>query len=99
MIFITAAMTLSISPCAANSRRVAYLLIHGKLPDHAELAGYRAKLKSLRGLPTAVKTVLEQMPAASHPMDILRTGAPALGCVLPEKDDHNVPVHVTLAIG
>ncbi|HEY5806656.1 MAG TPA: 2-methylcitrate synthase [Povalibacter sp.] len=69
---------------------VAYLLIHGKLPNHAELAGYRTKLKSLRGLPTAVKTVLEQMPAASHPMDVLRTGASALGCVLPEKEDHNV---------
>lgn len=69
---------------------IAYLLIHGKLPNHAELASYKSKLKSLRALPAAVKTVLEHLPAASHPMDILRTGVSALGCVLPEKEDHNV---------
>ncbi len=69
---------------------IAYLLIHGKLPNHPELAGYKAKLKSLRSLPAAVKSVLEQLPAASHPMDVMRTGVSALGCVLPEKDDHNI---------
>ena len=68
---------------------VAYLLIHGKLPNRAELAGYKQKLKSLRGLPAAVQATLEQLPAASHPMDIMRSGVSALGCVLPEKDDHN----------
>ncbi|HMN43084.1 MAG TPA: 2-methylcitrate synthase [Povalibacter sp.] len=69
---------------------VAYLLIYGKLPNHAELAGYKAKLKSLRSLPAAVKSVLEQLPAASHPMDVMRSGVSALGCVLPEKDDHHL---------
>lgn len=69
---------------------VAYLLIHGKLPNRAELGAYKAKLKRLRGLPEAVRTVLEQLPASSHPMDVMRTGVSALGCVLPEKDDHNV---------
>jgi 2-methylcitrate synthase len=69
---------------------VAYLLVHEKLPNRAELAGYRAKLKSLRGIPAAVRVVLEQLPASSHPMDVLRTGCSALGCVLPEKDDHNI---------
>lgn len=69
---------------------IAYLLIHGKLPTHAELAGYKTKLKALRGLPAAVKQVLEQLPAASHPMDVMRTGVSTLGCVLPEKDDHSV---------
>ena len=69
---------------------VAYLLVHGKLPNRAELAGYKAKLKEMRGLPTPVKVVLEQLPAASHPMDVMRTGVSALGCALPEKDDHNV---------
>ena len=68
---------------------IAYLLIHGKLPDHGELAVYKEKLARLRGLPTAVKSVLEQLPAASHPMDVMRTGVSALGCVLPEKDDHS----------
>lgn len=67
---------------------IAYLLIHGKLPNRAELAGYKAKLARLRGLPASVRAVLEQLPAASHPMDVMRTGVSALGCVLPEKDEH-----------
>lgn len=68
---------------------VAHLLIHGKLPNTAELASYKAKLKRLRGLPLAVKEVLESLPAASHPMDVMRTAVSVLGCTLPEKDDHN----------
>jgi 2-methylcitrate synthase len=70
---------------------IAHLLVHGKLPTAAELKGYKAKLKSLRGLPANVKAVLEWLPAASHPMDVMRSGVSALGCVLPEKDDHNTP--------
>jgi len=70
---------------------VAYLLIHGKLPNASELANYKAKLKTLRGLPLAVRQVLEALPAAAHPMDVMRTGCSALGCALPEKEDHNVP--------
>ncbi len=69
---------------------IAYLLVHGKLPNRAELAAYKTKLKALRGLPAVVKAVLEQLPASTHPMDVMRTGVSALGCVLPEKDDHNV---------
>ncbi|MBP7581267.1 MAG: 2-methylcitrate synthase [Vogesella sp.] len=69
---------------------VAYLLVHGKLPNQAELAGYKKKLKSLRGLPAAVKAVLEALPANAHPMDVMRSGVSALGCALPEKDDHNI---------
>ncbi|MBM2883641.1 2-methylcitrate synthase [Chromobacterium phragmitis] len=69
---------------------VAYLLVHGKLPNKAELAGYKKKLKSLRGLPASVKAVLEALPASAHPMDVMRSGASALGCALPEKDDHNL---------
>jgi len=68
---------------------IAYLLIHGKLPNVAELNAYKVKLQSLRGLPANVKAVLEWLPAASHPMDVMRTGVSALGCSLPEKDDHN----------
>ncbi len=70
---------------------IAYLLVHGKLPNEGELRGYKAKLRSLRGLPGAVKLALEALPAASHPMDVMRTGVSALGCVLPEKDDHTAP--------
>ena len=68
---------------------IAFLLVHGKLPTRSELEGYKAKLKSLRGLPAAVRVALEALPAAAHPMDVLRTGVSVLGCVLPEKDDHN----------
>ncbi|MGC7402337.1 bifunctional 2-methylcitrate synthase/citrate synthase [Pandoraea pneumonica] len=70
---------------------IAYLLVYGKLPTVAELKGYKAKLKSLRGLPAAVKDALETVPAAAHPMDVMRTGVSVLGTVLPEKDDHNIP--------
>jgi 2-methylcitrate synthase len=70
---------------------VAYLLVHGKLPNAAELRGYKAHLAAMRGLPASVKTVLEALPAAAHPMDVLRTAVSALGAVLPEKDDHNAP--------
>ena len=75
----------------AEFEEVAYLLIHGKLPNAAELAGYKKKLKSLRGLPAAVKTALECVPASAHPMDVMRTAVSVLGTTLPEKDDHNVP--------
>ncbi|HWU68274.1 MAG TPA: 2-methylcitrate synthase [Stenotrophobium sp.] len=70
---------------------IAHLLVHGKLPTKPELTAYKAKLKSLRGLPASVKAALEALPAASHPMDVMRTGVSALGCALPEKDDHNHP--------
>jgi len=43
----------------------------------------------MRGVPASVRTVLEALPAAAHPMDVMRTGVSALGCVLPEKDSHH----------
>src|SRR5205085_4372462 len=58
-------------------------------PNPAELGAYKAKLKALRGLPQLVRTALEPLPAATHPMDVLRTGVSALGCALPERDDHS----------
>ncbi|WP_298285971.1 2-methylcitrate synthase [Acidocella sp.] len=70
---------------------IAHLLVHGALPNIAELAAYKAKLKSLRGLPAAAKAVLEQIPAAAHPMDVMRTYVSVLGTLLPEAHDHNVP--------
>ena len=70
---------------------IAHLLVHGKLPNAAELAGYKTKLKALRGLPASLKTALEQLPPSAHPMDVMRTGTSVLGCVSPEKDDHNHP--------
>ncbi|MGG1947290.1 2-methylcitrate synthase [Trinickia sp. NRRL B-1857] len=69
---------------------IAHLLVHGRLPNRVELAAYKAKLKSLRGLPAAVKEALEATPAGAHPLDVLRTGVSVLGTVLPEKDDHGI---------
>ncbi|MBV8096808.1 MAG: 2-methylcitrate synthase [Acetobacteraceae bacterium] len=68
---------------------IAYLLVYGKLPNRAELSAYKARLQALRGIPEAVKKILEALPPASHPMDVMRTGVSALGCVLPEKEDHS----------
>ena len=68
---------------------VAHLLVHGTLPTLSALRAYQHKLARLRGLPQVVRDVLERLPAASHPMDVLRTGISVLGCVLPEKDDHS----------
>ena len=69
---------------------IAHLLIHGRLPNTAELSAYKKKLRALRSLPNSVKNALEQLPAASHPMDVMRTGVSALGCSLPKKDNHNL---------
>src|SRR5207248_7059947 len=72
---------------------VAFLLLYGRLPNRSELEAYRKKLLSLRGLPAPLKIVLEQLPANTHPMDVLRTGCSALGCVEPEgpgRDQHQV---------
>src|SRR5882672_10065102 len=77
----------------ATFEEVAFLLLHGHLPNRSELDDYRKKLTSLRGLPSALKTVLEQLPANAHPMDVLRTGCSALGCIEPEgpgRDQHQV---------
>ncbi len=76
----------SIKDLAANCQfeEVAYLLVHGALPTQAQLDAYKAKLKGLRGLSPQVKTVLEQLPASAHAMDVLRTGFSALGAVTPE---------------
>jgi 2-methylcitrate synthase len=68
---------------------IAHLLVHETLPNRVQLAAYKAKLKSLRNLPAAVTTVLEQLPASSHPMDVLRTGVSALGCCIPEAEAHD----------
>src|SRR5690242_10075487 len=69
---------------------VAYLLVHGKLPNLHELTVYKHKLKSLRALPPAVISVLEAIPATAHPMDVLRTGVSALGAACSEAEDHNL---------
>src|SRR5439155_14410220 len=66
---------------------IAHLLVHGKLPGIAELAAYKAKLKSMRGIPARVMVMLEQIPAAAHPMDFLRTATAAHGPASAVGDD------------
>jgi 2-methylcitrate synthase len=69
---------------------IAHLLVHERFPNEAELRAYKTKLRALRGIPAALRSVLEQIPAATHPMDVMRTAVSTLGCLLPEKDDHNL---------
>lgn len=76
---------------ACAFEEIAHLLIHGTLPTASELTAYKTRLKALRGLPLAVRQALEAIPAAAHPMDVLRSGVSAMGCVLPEAHDHNAP--------
>ncbi len=73
----------------AEFEEIAYLLIHGSLPNAAELANYKATLRSLRGIPAALQTVLEQLPPSAHPMDVLRTAVSVMGALEPEKEDMN----------
>ena len=76
---------------SSEFEEIAHLLVLGWLPNKAVLAAYKAKLKALRGIPASVRTVLEALPAATHPMDVMRTAVSALGCALPERDDHSHP--------
>lgn len=73
----------------AEFEEIAYLLIHEKLPTQAELDSYKTKLQSMRDIPEGVKKILEQLPKDTHPMDVMRTGCSALGCLEPEAEDHN----------
>jgi 2-methylcitrate synthase len=81
----------------AEFEEIAYLLIHGKLPTVAELTSYKRRLKTLRGLPSGLKTALEQIPPSAHPMDVMRTGASLLGTLEPEKD--SMPASAAREIG
>ena len=44
---------------------VSYLLSRGELPNQSQLDEYKAKLKTLRGLPAALKGVLESIPKSA----------------------------------
>jgi len=76
----------------AEFEEIAHLLIHGTLPNAAQLKTYKAKLKSLRGLPQPVKQVLEAIPANAHPMDVMRTGCSMLGTCEQEPEAHSEAV-------
>jgi len=75
---------------ACEFEEIAHLLVHGRLPNAVELAAYKRKLRALRVLPQALRDVLELLPPATHPMDVMRTAVSTLGCLLPERDDHSL---------
>src|ERR1700741_2391825 len=72
----------------AEFEEIAYLLVHEKLPNRAELAAYKKRLQGLRALPGPLKAALEQLPKSAHPMDVLRRGCSVLGTLEPEKESH-----------
>lgn len=72
----------------ATFEEVAHLLLYGHLPSLGELDAFRTRLITRRCLPPGLKTVLEQLPASAHPMDVLRTGCSALGAIEPETRDN-----------
>ncbi len=72
----------------AEFEEIAHLIVHGSLPNRAELETYKQKLRAMRNLPDAVKTVLEQLPKTTHPMDVMRTACSALGCLETEDEAH-----------
>ena len=76
---------------------VAYLLLYGKLPTRVELAGYKQRLRGLRGLPEGVKVALEQLPASAHPMDVLRVGVSVLATMEPEPVKHTAETALEIA--
>ncbi len=69
---------------------IAHLLVHGKLPNTAELLAYKARLRGMRGLSNRLRAVLELLPVTTHPMDVLRTGVSELGCEAPEDPPHTI---------
>ena len=73
----------------AEFEEIAHLLIHGTLPDRVQLQAYKAKLKSLRGLPQGIKQALEAIPSNAHPMDVMRTGCSLLGTFEQEPEAHS----------
>ncbi len=72
----------------AEFEEIAHLIIHGTLPNQAELDAYKNKLRAMRDLPDAVKIALEQLPKSTHPMDVMRTGCSVLGCLETENEQH-----------
>jgi len=73
---------------ACEFEEIAYLLIHGDLPDRTTLKNYKKKLKGMRDLPPELTQVLELIPKSAHPMDVMRTGCSMLGTLLPEGHEH-----------
>ena len=81
----------------AKFEEVAYLLLHGELPNQEQLNNFLSKIISLRNLPQELKETLENIPASAHPMDVLRTGCSMLGNLEPETS-FDQQVHIAVRI-
>ncbi|MBX3237692.1 MAG: citrate synthase [Nitrospiraceae bacterium] len=68
---------------------VAHLLLIGSLPNRKELEEFHARLTSESHLPRPIDAFLHAVPAAAHPMDVLRTGVSLLGLTDPDEADHS----------
>jgi len=75
---------------------VSYLLLHGALPNRAQLAAFERELKAARAIPQPVVEIIDRVKAA-HPMDVLRTAVSAV--VALDESSHTATVEVGLPAG
>jgi citrate synthase len=76
---------------------VAYLLLHGKLPNKSELKTFVSELGSERKLPPQVYKVLKLTPVTAGPMDALRTCVSFLGTMDPDAGDNSLDANLRKA--
>jgi 2-methylcitrate synthase/citrate synthase II len=82
----------------ASFEEVAYLLLHGELPDAKQLAQFARQIGAERSLPAPVVEMLRLLPRSTHPMDMLRTGVSMLGSFDKELNDHSHAANLRKAI-
>ena len=58
---------------------VAYLLLHGELPNKSQLAKFQEEERSNREISSNLKKVIQNYPKNAHPMDTTRTSVSHLG--------------------
>ena len=71
----------------AGFDEVAFLLLHGELPNRFQLASFQRRLAAARSLPHPLLDLLRVLPPAVHPMDVLRTSVSTLAHYDPEVED------------
>jgi len=71
----------------ATYLETAYLVLNGELPKRSELDSFEVSLREYSILPEKVANLLADLPEGAHPMDVLRTGVSALGCVQGGKEE------------
>jgi 2-methylcitrate synthase/citrate synthase II len=71
----------------ATFDEVAYLLLHGDLPNAGQLADFRNRVTAAQGLPDALSNLFKALPRDTPPMDVLRTAVSVLAHFDPEAQD------------